>query len=66
MKEQILKATKVAAGIGVGVIAAEVVAIGANAAFDDIGVIKDSIVHHFNPEPPKKVGFFKKFKKGGK
>lgn len=66
MKEQILKATKVAAGIGVGVIAAEVVAIGANAAFDDIDVIKNSVAKHFNPEPPKKVGFFKKFKKGGK
>lgn len=66
MKEKILKATKVAAGIGVGVIAAEVVAIGANAAFDDIDVIKDSVGKHFNPEPPKKVGFFKKFKKGGK
>lgn len=66
MKEQILKATKVAAGIGVGVIAAEVVAIGANAAFDDIDVVKRSIISHFHPEPPKKVGFIKKLKKGGK
>lgn len=67
IKNAMLKVAKVGAGIGVAVVAAEVVAIGANAAFDDIDVVKDSIGKHFaKPEPPKKTGFFKKLKKGGK
>ena len=55
----LLKVVKGAIGLGCAVVAAELVAIGANAAFDDASVIKDSIVAKVNPVPVKK-GWFKK------
>lgn len=66
MKEKLLKVAKIAAGLGFAAIAAETVSIGANAAFDDIDYVKDSITNKLNPEPPKKKGLFGKDKKGGK
>lgn len=61
MKEKALSGLKILAGVGVGLIAAELVAIGSNAAFDDIDYMKESIGKKLNPEPePKKSGFFKK------
>lgn len=59
IQDKLLKVGKIVVGIGCAAIAAETVAIGANAAFDDASCIKDSIVRKMNPEPIKK-GFFKK------
>ena len=57
----LLKVAKVAVGIGCAAIAAETIAIGANAAFDDASVITESIIRKFNPEPVVvKKGLFRK------
>lgn len=55
----VLKIVKGVVGLGCAVVAAELVAIGANAAFDDASVVKDAIVAKANPAPVKK-GWFKK------
>lgn len=59
LSTKLLKVVKVAVGIGCAAVAAETIAIGANAAFDDAEVIKKSIVNKVNPAPVKK-GLFRK------
>lgn len=67
MENIVMKTAKVAAGLGLGIIAAETVAISANAAFDDIETVKNAVVRKLNPEPVKKAGkLLGKAKKGGK
>ena len=56
------KGVKIAAGLACGIIAAEVTAIGANAAIDDISFLKNKIAP--KPQPPVKKGLFKR--KGGR
>lgn len=58
-KNILTKVIKGTIGLGCAVVAAELVAIGANAAFDDASVIKDGIISKVNPAPVKK-GWFKK------
>lgn len=58
------KAAKVLVGTACAVVAAEIVAIGANAAFDDGVVVIKDLKAKFAPEPePKRI--FSVFKKRG-
>lgn len=66
MENIVLKGLKGAAGLACGAITAELVAIGANAAFDDLSTVKKMVVEAMNPTPEKKKLIKKAVKKGGK
>lgn len=58
--DSLLKVGKVAVGIIGAAVVAEVVAIGANAAFDDISFVAKQVNNVINPEPVKAKGFWRK------
>lgn len=62
MSEKLLTAGKIMTGLFVGLVAAEITAIGANAAIDDCKVISREVLQKIiaSPEPVKPKGFFKK------
>lgn len=58
--DALLKAGKVAVGIIGAALVAEVVAIGANAAVDDVSFVAKKVSNVINPEPVKAKGFWRK------
>lgn len=60
MDNIIAKAGRTVTGVACGLIAAELVAIGANAAVDDIVYLVEKVNDVINPNPVKAKGFFRK------
>ena len=60
MDNIIAKAGRTVTGVACGLIAAELVAIGAHAAVDDIVYLVEKVNNVINPKPVKAKGFFRK------
>jgi hypothetical protein len=62
MSDKLFVVGKVITGLFVGLVAAEITAIGANAAIDDCKVISREVLGKIiaTPEPVKPKGFFRK------
>lgn len=60
MDNFIAKTGRIVVGVACGLIVAELVAIGANAAVDDVSFLAGKVNDVINPKPVKAKGFWRK------